>query len=164
MISQGCWFLFQHQFYEFPTLNSFLGKFGPKKSKLFVLSKSWHTWYLEDADSCFKICFLNFELKINFQSNLGQKSQICSFCLKIGTLGILRMRILIFYKKIRYPFSTRILEQLVVLFGCEIHKKLPRGVRKKRCSKNIQQIYRSTLMQQCDFNKVALHFGMDVLL
>ena len=27
-------------FYEFPTLNSFLGKFGPKKSKFLILSKS----------------------------------------------------------------------------------------------------------------------------
>ena len=95
MISRGCWVLFQHWFYEFPTLNSFLSKFGPKKSKLFVLSKSWHTWYLEDADAYFNICFLNFELKIYFWPNLGQKSQICLFCLKIGTLGILRMRILI---------------------------------------------------------------------
>ena len=38
MISQGCWFLLQHWFYEFPTLNSFLGKFGPKKSKVFISS------------------------------------------------------------------------------------------------------------------------------
>ena len=85
----------QHQFYEFPTLNSFFGKLGPKKSKLFALFKTWHTWYLEDADSYCNICFLNFELKIHFWSNLDQKSQICPFCLKIGTLGILRMRILI---------------------------------------------------------------------
>ena len=27
----------------FPTLNPFLSKFGPKKSKLFILPKSWHT-------------------------------------------------------------------------------------------------------------------------
>ena len=71
------------------------GKFGPKKSKLFVLSKIWHTWHLEDADSYFNICFLNFELTIQFWPNLGEKSQICQFCLKIGTLGILRMWILI---------------------------------------------------------------------
>ena len=60
-----------------------MGKFGPKKSKLFVLSKSWHTWYLEDADSYLKIGFLNFKLKIYFLPNLGQKSQICPFCQKI---------------------------------------------------------------------------------
>ena len=95
MMPRGCWFLLQHYFCEFTTLNSFLGKFEPKKSKLFVLSKSWHIWYLEDADSYFNICFLNFGLKIHFWPNLGQKSQIYPFCLKIVTLGILRMRILI---------------------------------------------------------------------
>ena len=37
-----------------------------KNLKFFVLSQSWHTWYLKDADSYFNICFLNFELKIYF--------------------------------------------------------------------------------------------------
>ena len=73
MVSQGCWFLFQHLFYEFPTFNSFLGKSGPKKSKLFILSKSWHTWSLEDADSYFNICFLNFKLKIHFLAKFGSR-------------------------------------------------------------------------------------------
>ena len=73
-------------------INFLLGTFGPKKS--IVLPKGWHTWYLEYADSYFNICFLNFKLKIHFWANLGQKSQICQFCLTIGTLGILRMWIL----------------------------------------------------------------------
>ena len=30
------------------------------------------------------------------------------------------------------------------------------GVLKKRCSENMQQIYRRTPMPKCDFNKVAL--------
>ena len=68
---------------------------GQKKSKLFVLSKRCHTWYLEDADSYFNIYCLNFKLKIHFWSNLDQKSLICPFYLKISTLGIWRMRILI---------------------------------------------------------------------
>ena len=85
----------QHYFFECSTLNSFFGKFGSQKSKLFELSKSWHTWYLKDADSYFNICFLNFKLKIYFWRNLGQKIQICPLCLKIGTFVILRMRILI---------------------------------------------------------------------
>ena len=70
VISRGCWFLFQHQSHEIPT--SFFGKFGPEKSKLFVLSKSSHKWYLEDADSYFNICFLNFQLKNHFWPNLSQ--------------------------------------------------------------------------------------------
>ena len=50
------------------------------------------------------------------------------------------------------------------------HQKQPtRGVLKKRCSENMQQIYRRTPMPKCDFSKVAAtllksHFGMGVLL
>ena len=45
-------------------------------------------------------------------------------------------------------------------------KQSHRGVPMKRCSENMQQIYRRTPMPKCDFNKVALksHFGMGVLL
>ena len=66
MVSRGCWFLFQHLFSEFPILNLFLGKFGPKKSKLSVLSENWHAWYLEDTDSYSEFNFLNFKLKFIF--------------------------------------------------------------------------------------------------
>ena len=46
-------------------------------------------------------------------------------------------------------------------------KQPPRGVLKKSCSENKQQIYRRTPMPKCDFNKVTKlksHFGMSVLL
>ena len=33
-------------------------------------------------------------------------------------------------------------------------KQPPRGVIRKRCSENMQQIYRKTPMPKCDFNKV----------
>ena len=35
-------------------------------------------------------------------------------------------------------------------------KQSPRGVHWKRCSENMQQIYRTTPMAKCDFNKVVL--------
>ena len=35
-------------------------------------------------------------------------------------------------------------------------KQPPRGVLRKRCSENMQQIYRRTPKPKCDFNKVAL--------
>ena len=35
-------------------------------------------------------------------------------------------------------------------------KQPPRGVLRKRCSENIQQIWRRTLMPKCGFNKAAL--------
>ena len=99
---------------KFRPQNAFLGEFGPKKSKLSILSEKWHLRYVEDADSYSNISFLNFQTLthfwanwhteyledtdfysdisfLNFQSfihfwaNLGRKSQSCSFCLKIGT-------------------------------------------------------------------------------
>ena len=66
-VSRGCWFLFRNWFSEFPILNPFLGKFGLKKPKLFVLLENWHTHththteYPEDADSYFDISFLKFQ-------------------------------------------------------------------------------------------------------
>ena len=38
-----------------------------------------------------------------------------------------------------------------------LQKQPSRGVLRKRCSENMQQIYRRTPMPKCDFNKVALH-------
>ena len=37
-----------------------------------------------------------------------------------------------------------------------LQKQPSRGVLKKRCSENMQQIYRRTLMPKREFNKVAL--------
>ena len=36
-----------------------------------------------------------------------------------------------------------------------LQKQLTRGVLRKRCSENMQLIYRRTPMPKCDFNKVA---------
>ena len=58
-VSRRCWFLFQHYFSQFSILNSFLDKFGSKNPKLLILTKNWHTWYIEDADSYFDNIFLN---------------------------------------------------------------------------------------------------------
>ena len=46
---------------KFRPQNSFLGKFGPKKSKISVLPENWHTEYLKDADIYSDISFLNLQ-------------------------------------------------------------------------------------------------------
>ena len=51
-VSRRCWFLFRHYFSQFPTLNPILDKFGSKNSNLFILTKNWHIWYIQDTDSC----------------------------------------------------------------------------------------------------------------
>ena len=38
----------------------------------------------------------------------------------------------------------------------DLQKQPPRGVSRKSCSENMQQIYMRTPMPKCDFNKVAL--------
>ena len=58
-VSRRSWFLFRHYFSQFSTLNPFLDKFGSKYSKLFILTKNWYTWYIEDADSYSDNIFLN---------------------------------------------------------------------------------------------------------
>ena len=63
----------------------------------------------------------------------------------------------------------KLLCRIILLPG--IQKQLSGGVLKKKCSENMQQIYRRTPMPKCDFNKVACfatllksHFGVAVLL
>ena len=42
-------------------------------------------------------------------------------------------------------------------------KKFSRGVFKKMCPENMQQIYRRIPMAKCDFNNfIEMHFGMGV--
>ena len=43
-------------------------------------------------------------------------------------------------------------------------KQPPRGVLRKKCSENIQQIYRRTPMPKCDFNKLSEHVFIRTLL
>ena len=38
----------------------------------------------------------------------------------------------------------------------KIQKQPPRSVPRKKCSENIQQIYKRTPMRECDFSKVAM--------
>ena len=52
-------------------IQTVLGKFGPKK--LSFLLENWHKCYLKDADSYSNISFLNFQPKIYFWANMGQK-------------------------------------------------------------------------------------------
>ena len=42
-------------------------------------------------------------------------------------------------------------------------KQVSRGVLRKRCSENMQQIYRRTPMPKCDFNKVALQLFAEIV-
>ena len=41
------------------------------------------------------------------------------------------------------------------MYSTKSEEQPSRGVLRKRCSENIQQIYKGTLMPKCDFNKIA---------
>ena len=62
---------------------------------------------------------------------------------------------------IKFSFDSHKIKDLFGSVG--IQQKQPfRGVLRKRCSEDMQQIYSRTPMSKCEFNK--LHFGMGVLL
>ena len=71
-------------------------------------------------------------------------------------------------KEILYKIKTKVLKSVhftvyerinrISHRRCSFNKA--RGVLEKRCSENMQQIYRRAPMTKCDFNT---HFGMGVL-
>ena len=64
--------------------NPFLGKFGPKNSKLFVLSENWYTLYLKDADPESGLRFLKFRHQNSFLGKFwSEKSKLFVFLEKI---------------------------------------------------------------------------------
>ena len=75
--------------------NFLFGQIWATKVQIVRLNSNLAHMISQGCSFLFQHFLLNFELKIHFWANLGQESQICSFCLEIGTFGILRMRILI---------------------------------------------------------------------
>ena len=48
-------------------------------------------------------------------------------------------------------------EKDLCTINLNLQKQPPRGVPRKKCSENMQEIHRRTPMSRCDFNKFALH-------
>ena len=74
MVSWGCWSGSGLRFLKFRPQNPFLGKFGPKNSKLCVAPENYHTWYLGGTDSEFGLTFLKFWYQNSFLGRFGQKN------------------------------------------------------------------------------------------
>ena len=62
MVSSRFWFRIQTYIFKIPITKPIFGQIWAKKSKLFVLSETWNTWYLEDCDSYSDISFLKFQI------------------------------------------------------------------------------------------------------
>ena len=70
-----------------------MGKFGPKKSKLFVLTENWHIWYNGSADFESGLRFLKFQPQNPFLGKFGHETQSYLLFLKIGAHSISGMLI-----------------------------------------------------------------------
>ena len=85
MVSWGCWSGSGLRFLKFRPQNPFLGKFGPKNSKLCVAPENYHTWYLGGTDSEFGLTFLKFWHPNSFLGKFVQKKlKIVRFAWKLA--------------------------------------------------------------------------------
>ena len=68
------------RFFKFRLQNPFLGKFGPKNSKLSILSENQYTWYLRNVDSKSGWRVLKFRPQNPFLGKFGlKKSKLSVF-------------------------------------------------------------------------------------
>ena len=111
------------------------------------------------------------ELKISWRKSLKQESlllQLCTphqstVCTDYGAnyyknyfSNMLQTEVTLKLPQVSEEYILIILSSICLLLLFIIIQKQPfRGVPKKRCSENKQQIYRRTPMPKCDFNKVA---------
>ena len=64
------------------------------------------------------------------------------------------------FLKYVWPFYNIMYKWVNIIgsFNSKLQQQLSRGVLRKKCSENMQQIYRRILIPKCDFNNVALQF------
>ena len=84
-----------------------------------------------------------FEKKINLVSKVIPRNRLSMFQSPLVNC---------FLKRISLGHWTKL------LFVFTVQKQPPRSVPRKRCSENMQQIYRRTPMSKCDLNKIASNF------
>ena len=81
-----------------------------------------------------------------------------SFSLKLGFSKVLFLFVITYLHERLYAYNTKLTfyRRSAILMQYHFCQKQPfRGVLRKRCPENIQQIYRRTPMPKYDFNKVA---------
>ena len=78
---------------------------------------------------------------------------MCQVCVMIS---IIKYFLRFSKRTVDYQIDCRLFLQQKILNKDSLQKQPSRGVLRKRCSINMQQIYRRTPMPKCDFNKVPL--------
>ena len=114
---------------------SFLIKFAALRPAILLKKTLWH--------SCFIVNFGKFLRKFFFRTHSGDF--FCTDHLWATTF------VFLFFLFLSEKYSKG--------NSANIQKQPSIGVLIKRCSENVQQIYRRTPIQKCDFNIVALYWN-----
>ena len=95
------------------------------------------------------LCYKQLWTHLTLCSKIKLLNDISRFCCYNHVLRFLLYMVILLYT------VNKILVQnnFHICYGC--WEAALRGVLRKRCSRNMQQIYRRTPMQKCNFNKVA---------
>ena len=105
-----------------------------------------------------EILFIYFSTQIMVILFMTNQTMI-HFSVKQKALNIMQHQLLLVlyeeYRKLKYTANQG---QIHLDQGNDLQKQPFRGVLRKRCSENMEQIYRRTPMPKCDFNKTALQF------
>ena len=94
------------------------------------------------------------------QQTSRQETDIVEFARQqASTVQIPYSKLLSFKLHDRKLVSCKLITKCYLL-KYSIQRQPFRGVLKKRCTENMQQFYRRTLMPKCDFNKAAFEIGL----
>ena len=100
----------------------------------------------------------NREKKISCSFQLREGNSFWSpswVCFRAIIIQYFFMRFICAFKKYRFASYADDNASYTEYDSIDQQKQPSRGVPRKRCSENMQQIYRRTTMPKCDFNKVA---------
>ena len=110
---------------------------------------------LTSPDSAIRLRQQNFFIYISRPP--FQKYALLSSLSNCSYSYVLMIKICIIILILQDNLFELIMRESIFLYSYiyNIHKQPLRGVPRKRCSENMQQIYRRIPMLKCDFNKVA---------
>ena len=111
-------------------------------------------------------CFVPTKLNVSFEDT---NEDVCNLKYRVLNLFQANFSFLYSLKKDFKGYIRGYINETLARNGLkhrktisEKQKQPSRGVLRKRCSQNMQQIYKRTPMPKCDFNKVALEVALQV--
>ena len=99
----------------------------------------------------------HWQIQFSLQSLLIK--MVSSWCNLISlyflSVSLQKYQYMIDRRSLRLRISSCMCNSLHGVANYHFQKQPSKGIIRKRCSKNMQQIYRRTPMSKCDFNKVS---------